>query len=218
VGLRRRSLDGSRGQESSLCVECTNPASIYCVDHGTFCCAEHAQGHADHTCITESTQVAVDAWYDKQLRTPRAIGSVEFRVFAAIRGAPERAIVRVQGVVFDPADQSQEFQRISRRMAAYGYRYEGLSGGLIAMATFLRTDATGPNWFDVILVAPGRKKIEVIKFVREVRATGLKEAMLHVERAPQPVHTGLPSPHAEWIKRKLEALGATVELRSSNLA
>jgi large subunit ribosomal protein L7/L12 len=67
--------------------------------------------------------------------------------------------------------------------------------------------------FDVILVAAGEKKIQVIKAVREVTSLGLKEAKDLVESAPQPVRTGLLKEEADALKAKLEAEGATVEVK-----
>ncbi len=67
--------------------------------------------------------------------------------------------------------------------------------------------------FDVILTAAGAKKIQVIKVVREVTSLGLKEAKDLVEGAPQPVKQGIPKEEAEQLKIKLEAEGATVEIK-----
>lgn len=67
--------------------------------------------------------------------------------------------------------------------------------------------------FTVILKSFGEKKIEVIKAVREVTTLGLKQAKDLVEAAPQVVKEGVSKEEAETIKRKLEAAGATVELK-----
>jgi large subunit ribosomal protein L7/L12 len=67
--------------------------------------------------------------------------------------------------------------------------------------------------FDVILVAAGEKKINVIKAVREVTTLGLKEAKDLVEGAPQPLKTGLSKKDAEELKAKLEGEGASVEIK-----
>jgi len=67
--------------------------------------------------------------------------------------------------------------------------------------------------FDVILLAAGEKKLEVIKVVRTITALGLKEAKDLVEGAPKPVKTGAPKEEAEKIKKELEAAGAKVELK-----
>jgi large subunit ribosomal protein L7/L12 len=67
--------------------------------------------------------------------------------------------------------------------------------------------------FDVILKTVGDKKIQVIKVVRELTSLGLKEAKDLVEGAPQPVKTGLNKEDAEAVKAKLEAEGATCEIK-----
>ncbi len=67
--------------------------------------------------------------------------------------------------------------------------------------------------FDVILTGVGDKKIQVIKVVREITALGLKEAKDLVEGAPQPVKQGVNKEDAESIKAKLEAEGASVEIK-----
>ncbi|MDR0742397.1 MAG: 50S ribosomal protein L7/L12 [Puniceicoccales bacterium] len=67
--------------------------------------------------------------------------------------------------------------------------------------------------FEVVLKATGDKKIEVIKAVREVAGLGLKEAKDLVEGAPKTVKEAVSKADAEEIKKKLEAAGATVELK-----
>ena len=67
--------------------------------------------------------------------------------------------------------------------------------------------------FDVVLTAVGDKKIQVIKVVREVTSLGLKEAKAVVDNAPGPVKEGVPKEEAEEIKGKLEAQGATADLK-----
>ncbi len=67
--------------------------------------------------------------------------------------------------------------------------------------------------FDVILTGAGDKKIQVIKVVREITGLGLKEAKDLVDGAPQPVKTGLNKEDAAGIKAKLEAEGATAEIK-----
>ena len=67
--------------------------------------------------------------------------------------------------------------------------------------------------FDVVLAAIGDKKINVIKEVRALTGLGLKEAKDLVESAPKPVKEGVGKEEAEEIKKKLEEVGATVELK-----
>ena len=67
--------------------------------------------------------------------------------------------------------------------------------------------------FDVILASAGANKIAVIKEVRAITNLGLVEAKTLVESAPQPLKEGAKKEEAEEIKAKLEAAGATVELK-----
>jgi large subunit ribosomal protein L7/L12 len=67
--------------------------------------------------------------------------------------------------------------------------------------------------FDVVLAAAGEKKIEVIKVVREITGLGLKEAKDLVEGAPKPLKTGVAKADADAMKKKLEEVGAKVELK-----
>jgi large subunit ribosomal protein L7/L12 len=68
--------------------------------------------------------------------------------------------------------------------------------------------------FTVVLTGGGDKKINVIKEVRGIRSDlGLKEAKDLVEGAPQPVKENVSKQEAEEIKKKLEAAGATVEIK-----
>ena len=73
--------------------------------------------------------------------------------------------------------------------------------------------AEEPIVFDVILANAGNNKIQVIKEIRTVTSLGLKEAKELVESAPKPVKTGIKKEEAQEIKKKLEAVGATVELK-----
>ena len=67
--------------------------------------------------------------------------------------------------------------------------------------------------FDVVLMAAGEKKIQVIKVVRELTALGLKEAKDLVDGAPKPVKEKVTKAEAEDMKKKLEEQGATVQVK-----
>lgn len=67
--------------------------------------------------------------------------------------------------------------------------------------------------FDVILTGFGANKIQVIKEVRAITSLGLKEAKDLVDGAPKPVKESVPKAEADELKKKLEAAGATVELK-----
>jgi large subunit ribosomal protein L7/L12 len=67
--------------------------------------------------------------------------------------------------------------------------------------------------FDVVLNAAGDKKIQVIKVVRELTGLGLKEAKDLVDGAPKPVKEKVAKAEASDMKKKLEEVGATVEVK-----
>jgi large subunit ribosomal protein L7/L12 len=67
--------------------------------------------------------------------------------------------------------------------------------------------------FDVILSAIGEKKLQVIKVVRAITGLGLKEAKDLVESAPKAVKEGVAKEDAADIKKKLEEVGATIEIK-----
>ncbi|MBU5335330.1 MAG: 50S ribosomal protein L7/L12 [Clostridiales bacterium] len=67
--------------------------------------------------------------------------------------------------------------------------------------------------FDVILAGAGSSKVGVIKAVREVTGLGLKDAKDLVDNAPKTLKEGASKEEAEQIKEKLEAAGASVELK-----
>lgn len=67
--------------------------------------------------------------------------------------------------------------------------------------------------FDVVLASAGASKINVIKEVRAITGLGLKEAKDLVDGAPKPIKEGVATAEAEEMKSKLEAAGATVELK-----
>jgi large subunit ribosomal protein L7/L12 len=99
----------------------------------------------------------------------------------------------------------------------------GVSAAPVAVAAAAPTAAPGAQAaapaaeekteFTVTLKSFGEKKIEVIKAVREVTTLGLKQAKDLVEAAPQVVKEGVPKEEADTIKQKLEAAGATVEIK-----
>ena len=67
--------------------------------------------------------------------------------------------------------------------------------------------------FDVILAGIGDQKIKVIKEVRALTGLGLKEAKTLVESAPAPLKEAITKDEAEEIKTKIEAVGASVEIK-----
>jgi large subunit ribosomal protein L7/L12 len=83
----------------------------------------------------------------------------------------------------------------------------GAAGGAAAAPAEEQTE------FDVILIAIGDKKIQVIKEVRAVTGLGLKEAKDLVEGAPKPVKEGVSKDEAKKIKEQIEAVGGQVDIK-----
>jgi large subunit ribosomal protein L7/L12 len=67
--------------------------------------------------------------------------------------------------------------------------------------------------FDVVLTAPGDKKIQVIKVVRAATGLGLKEAKALVDEAPKPIKEGIEKDEADKLKAELEEAGGSVEVK-----
>jgi len=67
--------------------------------------------------------------------------------------------------------------------------------------------------FDVILKAAGGAKLAVVKLVKELTGSGLKDAKDLVDNAPSPIKEGVSKDEAEALKAQLEEAGAEVELK-----
>ena len=93
--------------------------------------------------------------------------------------------------------------------------------GVSAAAPVAAVAAAGPSAdaaeekdeFDVLLVAVGDKKIQVIKEVRAITNLGLKEAKELVESAPKAIKESVPKDEAEKIKAKIEGAGGQVDIK-----
>ncbi|NLP26813.1 MAG: 50S ribosomal protein L7/L12 [Clostridiales bacterium] len=75
------------------------------------------------------------------------------------------------------------------------------------------TAAAEKTEFDVILASFGDSKMNVIKAVKDIMGTGLKEAKEFVESCPKPIKEGVSKAEAEEIKAKVEEAGATIEIK-----
>ena len=73
--------------------------------------------------------------------------------------------------------------------------------------------AEAKDSFTVVLASAGDQKINVIKEVRAITGLGLKEAKEIVESAPKDLKEDVPTAEANELKEKLEAVGATIELK-----
>jgi large subunit ribosomal protein L7/L12 len=67
--------------------------------------------------------------------------------------------------------------------------------------------------FTVNLTSFGEKKVQVIKVVRSITGLGLKEAKALVEGVPSPIKEDIPSEEAEKIKKEIEEVGGSVEIK-----
>ena len=93
--------------------------------------------------------------------------------------------------------------------------------GVSAAAPVAMAAAAGPaaeaavekDEFDVILIAIGDKKIQVIKEVRAITSLGLKEAKELVESAPKAIKEGVTKDEAAAIKEKIENVGGQVDVK-----
>ena len=81
------------------------------------------------------------------------------------------------------------------------------AGGAVAAAAEEKTE------FDVVMTSFGAEKIKVIKVVREITGQGLAEAKATVEGVPAKIKEGVSKDDAEAIKKQLEEVGATVEVK-----
>jgi large subunit ribosomal protein L7/L12 len=96
----------------------------------------------------------------------------------------------------------------------------GVSANMPMMAAPVAGGAAGAapaaeekSAFTVVITNAGANKIAVIKEVRTMTSLGLKEAKDLVDAAPKPIKESVPKEEAEEMKKKLEAAGATVELK-----
>jgi large subunit ribosomal protein L7/L12 len=96
------------------------------------------------------------------------------------------------------------------------YGIEPAAGGAVVMAgpaaQGQAEEKEEKSTFDLILKNFGDKKIQVIKEVRALTGLGLKEAKDLVDNVPKPIKEGMSKEDAEAAQKKLEAVGAVVEL------
>jgi large subunit ribosomal protein L7/L12 len=116
---------------------------------------------------------------------------------------------QIQGLTLLEASQLVKMleERLGVSAAAATMAAAPASGAAAAPAVEEKTE------FNVILVAAGANKINVIKAVREVTSLGLKEAKDLVDGAPKPIKEGVNKDEAETIKKKFTEAGATVEVK-----
>lgn len=88
-----------------------------------------------------------------------------------------------------------------------------VAAGLAGQAAGAQAPAEEKTAFTVVLANSGPNKIQVIKEIRSITTLGLKEAKDLVEAAPKTIKESVPKEEAEQIKKKLEAVGAKIELK-----
>ena len=95
----------------------------------------------------------------------------------------------------------------------WGVSAAAAAGPAVAVAVAAGPAAEEQTEFTVMLLAAGANKIGAIKEVRAITGLGLKEAKDLVEGAPKAVKEGVNKAEAEEIKKKLEAAGASVQVK-----
>ena len=115
---------------------------------------------------------------------------------------------------FDGANLLTISEFIKRFETRYGVSAAApVAVGGVAAAGASAAPAEEKTAFDVVLTDGGAQKVQVIKEIRGFTTLGLKEAKDLVEGAPKVVKEGVTKKEAEEIKKKLEAVGAKVELK-----
>ena len=115
---------------------------------------------------------------------------------------------------FDKANLLEISEFIKKFESHYGVSAATpIAVGIAAGATTAAAPAEEKTAFDVVLLEGGAQKVNVIKEIRSFTTLGLKEAKDLVEGAPKTLKEGITKKEAEEIKKKLEAVGAKVELK-----
>ena len=117
---------------------------------------------------------------------------------------------QIQGLTLLEASQLVKLLEEKLGVSAAAAAPVAAAGGAAAAAAPVVEEKTE---FSVILTGVGANKINVIKAVREVTSLGLKEAKDLVDGAPKPVKEGVSKADADEMKKKLEAVGAKVDIK-----
>jgi large subunit ribosomal protein L7/L12 len=115
--------------------------------------------------------------------------------------------------VLELSELSKTLQEVFGVSAAPAMGMMPMMPGAAAPAAEAAPAEEAPTSFDVVMTAFGDKKINVIKVIREITSLGLKEAKDLVEAVPSKVKEGVNEEDAKSLKAKLEAEGATVEIK-----
>ena len=133
--------------------------------------------------------------------------AVEANVEVALEGKMAEFVDWIEGISVLELSKLVEALEVRLGVSAAAPVAVAAAGGAAAVEVAEQTE------FDVILTVPGSSKIQVIKELRTITALGLKEAKGLVDSAPTAVKEGVTKDEADEIKAKLEAVGATVEVK-----
>jgi len=115
--------------------------------------------------------------------------------------------------------ESMSVLELSKLVKAFEEKFGVTAAAPVMAAMPMAGGATGAapaeekTEFDAVLVSAGSQKIQVIKVVRAITGLGLKEAKDLVEGAPKAIKEGATKEEAEDIKKKVEEVGGTVEIK-----
>ena len=115
--------------------------------------------------------------------------------------------------IIEAAELSKRIEEEFGIQAAAPMMAGAVGGGGGGGGAAAEEEAEEQTEFDVLLTSAGDKKIQVIKEVRALTSLGLKEAKDLVDNAPKPVLERVPKEQAQAAKEKLEAAGASVEVK-----
>lgn len=115
---------------------------------------------------------------------------------------------------FDKANLLEISEFIKKFETRYGVSAAApVAVGVAAPGAAAAAPAEEKTAFDVVLADGGAQKVNVIKEIRGFTSLGLKEAKDLVEGAPKTIKEGVTKKEAEEIKKKLEAVGAKVDIK-----
>jgi large subunit ribosomal protein L7/L12 len=109
------------------------------------------------------------------------------------------------------AELNELVKALEEKFGVSAASFMATAGGAVTGAT--AEDAEEKDSYTVILKNAGAAKIQVIKALREITGLGLKESKDLADKAPTNVKEGVKKVDADEMKTKLEAAGATVELK-----
>ena len=143
--------------------------------------------------------------------TTEAIEVAEAKSDIKLEGKMAEFVDWIEGI--SVLELSQLVKALEDRLGVSAAAPMAVAAGPAGGAAGAEAAAEEQTEFTVVLAAAGGQKIQVIKEIRALTSLGLKEAKDLVEAAPKPVKEGVTKDEADEIKKKLEAAGATVEIK-----